>query len=69
MGRRAVGGRSRRPPKEVGVTNQLRQAGTQFPLAAKIGGCQSGASQAAVGPRGHAGGARRQARERGVSAH
>ncbi len=47
-----VAGRSCRPPKEVGATNRLRQAGTQFPLAAKIRCCQSGARQAAVGPRG-----------------
>ncbi len=36
-----------------GCLTGARQAGTQFPLAAKIGCCLAGASQAAVGPRAH----------------
>ena len=39
-----------RPPNYVVAETGARQGGTQFPLAAKMGCCQSGPSQAAVGP-------------------
>ncbi len=46
------GAGARWPPNHVVAFTETSQAGTQFPLAAKMGCCQSGPSQAAVGPRG-----------------